>query len=203
MTKKLSCPKCSRKFSMPAHLARHMNTIHAAGGAKTATSGKRLGRPKGSTNKRPATVAASTSFGGPARLLSDMRAYHSDLSAQRMTLDTQIEAVANAMQTLGGSTPAMAPPAKSTGAVKLGRPKGSGARRGRPPGQAPRKGSLKDYIVRVLGQVSKPLSPNDIGTRVVKAGFKTKAKDLTKAVSNTLPTLKNIKRIGFGQYQLG
>ena len=202
MMKKLTCKKCSRKFSMPAHLARHMNTIHRAGGAKKKASGKRIGRPKGST-RRIVTAIGGTSLGGAQRLISEMRAYHSALSEQRMSLDAQIEAVDNAMQTLGGGSPAMTSLRKSKGAAKVGRPKGSGARRGRPPGQAPRKGSLKDYIVRVLGQVSRPLSPNDIGTRVVKAGFKTKAKDLTKAVSNTLPTLKNIKRVGFGQYQLG
>lgn len=186
---------------MPAHLARHMNTIHGTGGAKKTASGKRLGRPKGSTNRIMPAIGG-TSFGGAQRLISEMRAYHSDLSAQRMSLDVQIEAVANAMQTLGGA-PAAISSGKSKSGVKLGRPKGTGARRGRPPGQPPRKGSLKDYIVRVLGQVSKPLSPNDIGIRVVKAGFKTKAKDLTKAVSNTLPTMKKIKRLGFGQYQLG
>lgn len=202
MMKKLSCKRCSRKFAMPAHLARHMNTIHGAGGAKKTASGKRLGRPKGST-RRAVTAIGGTSLDGAQRLISEMSAYHSALSDQRMSLDAQIEAVANAMQTLGGGSPAMTGRRKSKGGAKLGRPKGSGARRGRPPGQAPRKGSLKDFIVRVLGQVSRPLSPNDIGTRVVKAGFKTKAKDLTKAVSNTLPTLKNIKRVGFGQYQLG
>jgi hypothetical protein len=46
------------------------------------------------------------------------------------------------------------------------------------------------------------MSLQDIGTRVKKAGYKTKAKDLTGAVSSTLPALKNVKRIGYGKYQL-
>ena len=187
---------------MPAHLARHMNTIHGAGGAKKKASGKRIGRPKGSTRNIARAIGGS-SFGGAERLLGEMSAYHGVLTEERMSLDTQIDAVANAMETLGGGSPTMTSRGKSRSAGKVGRPKGSGARRGRPPGQAPRKGSLKDYIVRVLGQVSRPLSPNDIGVRVLKAGFKTKAKDLTKAVSNTLPALKKIKRVGFGQYELG
>ena len=99
------------------------------------------------------------------------------------------------MDALGGSGGATKTPAKR----KIGRPAGPG----RPRGSAPREGSLKNYIVRVLKQNSKPLSPNDIGIRVVKAGFKTKAKDLTKAVSNTLPQLGNVKRIGFGMYKIG
>ena len=54
--KTLKCPKCDRKFSMAAHLARHQNTMH--GGRKKATATmakrrpttrmtKRLGRPRG------------------------------------------------------------------------------------------------------------------------------------------------------------
>ena len=44
------CGKCERVFGMKAHLARHMNTIHAPGGAKTKAKRKgkvRLGRPPG------------------------------------------------------------------------------------------------------------------------------------------------------------
>ena len=54
--KTLKCPKCDRKFSMAAHLARHKNTTH--GGRKkadvrkakrrpTTRMTKRLGRPRG------------------------------------------------------------------------------------------------------------------------------------------------------------
>ena len=99
------------------------------------------------------------------------------------------------MDAMGGSAGA----SRASAPRKLGRPAGSG----RPRGSGPREGSLKSFIVKVLKQVSKPLSPNDIGVRVVKAGFKTKAKDITKAVSNTLPQLGNVKRIGFGKYKIG
>lgn len=60
--KKFKCSKCDRSFSMAAHLARHMGTLHAspkARAAKAATakvkkrrttrgrSAKRVGRPTG------------------------------------------------------------------------------------------------------------------------------------------------------------
>ncbi len=115
-----------------------------------------------------------------------MQAHQSGLLAQRTSLDAQIDAFARAMETIGAATP--------TGVTRP-----AGKKRGRPVG---RPGSLKDYIVRVLRQRSTPMSPQDIGTRVKKAGYKTKAKDLTKAVGNTLPSLKNVKRVGFGKYQL-
>lgn len=198
----LKCTKCSRKFNMPAHLARHMNTIHAtaASKAKRKAAGKgkrRVGRPRGPAAGRPVrTSVARSSMGDAAsRLLSDMQAFQNNLLSQRNSLDSEIDSLARAMEAFGGSAGATRTPAKR----KVGRPAG----RGRPRGAAPREGSLKSYIVRVLKQNSKPLSPNDIGTRVVKAGFKTKAKDITKAVSNTLPQLGNIKRIGFGMYKLG
>jgi hypothetical protein len=55
-------------------------------------------------------------------------------------------------------------------------------------------------IQQVLRQSARPMSPRDIADSVVTAGYNTRAKDLTKAVSNTLPELKGIKRVGFGQY---
>ena len=55
-------------------------------------------------------------------------------------------------------------------------------------------------IVKVVRQSKKPLSPREIAGAVVKAGYKTKAKDLTKAVSNALPEMKSVKRMGFGKY---
>ena len=198
----LKCSKCTRKFKMPAHLARHMNTIHAsaASKAKRKAAGKgkrRVGRPRGPAVGRPVrTVAARSSMGDPAsRLLSDMQTFHGDLLSRRNSLDSEIDGLARAMEALGGSGRTT----RTTTKRKVGRPAGPG----RPRGSAPREGSLKSFIVRVLKQNSKPLSPNDIGTRVVKAGFKTKAKDITKAVSNTLPQLNNVKRIGFGMYKMG
>ena len=75
-------------------------------------------------------------------------------------------------------------------------------KRGRPPGRGARPGSLKSFILRVLRQRSRPMSPRDIATGVTKLGYKSKAKDLTKAVSNSLPELKRIKKVGVGLYKL-
>ena len=53
--KKFKCSKCDRSFSMAAHLARHVNTIHATGKRKAnQRHGKkmlRLGRPKGISSR--------------------------------------------------------------------------------------------------------------------------------------------------------
>lgn len=201
MAKSFKCKKCVRTFSMAAHLARHMNTIHGRKKGKKPAARKakkvkrRVGRPKGvrakAVSRRKPTVrrGAQPLAGASARLLSNMRVYRGKLLAQRASLDGQIDAVARAMQALGAGGPKTR---KRRVYKKRGRPAASGAR----------AGSLKDYIVRVLHQTTRPMSPRDIGTGVIKAGFKTKARDIAKAVSNTLPQLKGIKKMGFGMYQL-
>ncbi len=172
---------------MKAHLGRHMATIHASPGARRAAAKKRkAGRKPG----RPATKAVavrSTGGNGVSGFLSDMQTYHANLTAQRDEIDGQITAIETAMSAMGGSSaPARRGP---------GRPKGSGGGSG-----TGRPGSLKDMIIKVLGQRKQPLSPNQISAAVLKAGYKSRAKDLTKAVSNVLPDIKKVKRIGFGSY---
>lgn len=56
LQKRLKCPKCSRRFSMAAHLGRHMATVHGAKKAKApaARKGKRRGRRRAAA-ARPAT----------------------------------------------------------------------------------------------------------------------------------------------------
>ena len=196
----LKCSTCSRKFSMAAHLARHMSAIHHAPGAraraaaKAKKTGRRPGRPKGARNKVAARSKRSTvrriqfSGDGPARVLREMQAYHGALMAEHTSLQARMDALTNAMATLGTVTPA-GPKRKTT---KRGRPAGSGVR----------PGSLKDHIVRVMRQTTRPMGPRDISNKVLKAGFKTKAKDISKAVSNKLPELKNVKKVGFGLYRL-
>lgn len=189
---------------MAAHLARHNSTIHGTGkkkvSASPATAKRGPGRPRGSGR----TVVRSTaSFSdGAARVLGEMQAYHDNLLAQRVGIDGEIGAIADAMRSLGGrSMTTTKSVVRAPGKRGPGRPAGStNAKKSK--GGSFRTGTLKDYIVRVLSQHTKPMSPNDIGVRILKGGFKTKAKDLTKAVSNTLPQLKQVKRIGFGKYSL-
>ncbi len=183
----IKCPKCSRTFSMKAHLGRHMATIHASPGARRAAAKKSAGRKAG----RPATkrtAVLSTGGNGVTGFLSDMQAYHDSLTAKRDELDGQISAIETAIGAMGGA-------ARTAVRRGPGRPKGkvSASGTGRP-------GSLKDMIIKVLGQRKQPLSPNQISTAVIKAGYKSRAKDLTKAVSNVLPDIGQVKRVGFGSY---
>ncbi len=209
--RRLKCSKCDRRFSMPAHLARHTNAMHGGKGrpkAAAKTAARLRGRPVGRTatgtarGRRPMRrvgAVRSMGFEGSTRLIVEMQTYHGDLLLQRTSLDGQIDAVARAMEAMGSTTPARAPrKAKSAGRKFTGR--GRAAARPKS-GKGPRTGSLRDYITRVLRQNKKGLSPREIGTRVIKAGFKTKAKDITKAVSNTIPKVKSVKRIGFGVYR--
>lgn len=177
------CPKCDRTFSMAAHLARHANTIHG-GGRKAGRAGRmkpRLGRPP------RAAAAAGAGGDGAIRVLKEMETYRDTLLMQRCSIDCQIAGIENAMNAMG--------------AMPIARPVGKRKRRGRPAGSGSRSGSLKDMIVRVLRQRSKPLTPHDIAEGVVSAGYKTASKNLTKAVSNALPTLKMVKKVDRGLYQ--
>ncbi len=199
---KFRCKRCKRSFKMAAHLARHKSTIHAPKKRKVAKAKTTRKKAKRSTVRRKVvrTVAASRAKIGPIRMSSTgvsgfagiidaMNAQQSELLTQRTSLDAQIDAFARAMETIGAATPT-----RVTRRV--------GKKRRRPVEAVGRPGSLKSYIVRVLRQSSKPMSLQDIGTRVKKAGYKTKAKDVAKSVSNKLAGLKSVKRVGYGKYQL-
>ena len=201
MAKRFRCARCKRNFSMAAHLARHNSTIHATGkkiAARPAIAKRGPGRPRGSGRTIVRSAAAFSE--GAVRVLGEMQAYHDTLLAQRAGIDGEIGAISDAMRSLGGRTTAKSI-ARTPAKRGPGRPPGT-TKAKKSKAQSFRSGTLKDYIVRVLDQNTKPLSPNDIGVRIMKAGFKTKAKNLTKAVSNTLPQLKQVKRLGFGKYTL-
>ena len=187
--KKIKCSRCSRTFSMPAHLARHMNTTHASPAARAAR--KRMGGRAGKKVRRgrPAVIAGGdASYADSADILSGIQAYHESLLAKRDQIDLELSALGGALSALGSSA---ARPAARAGAPKRGR-KGSGGR----------EGSLKSYIVKVLAPLATPATPKEIAAKVLRSGYKSRAKDLTKAVSNALPELKKIKKVGFGKYSL-
>ena len=187
--KKFRCSRCSRTFSMPAHLARHMNTIHATGAARAAR--QRMTGRKGKAGRRPGTTAGlaggDVSFTDSANLLSGIQAYHETLLARRDQIDREVSALGHALSALGST---QAGSAKSV-RQKRGR-RGAGAR----------EGSLKEFILRVLGRRSTPATPMEIANRVMRSGYKSRAKDLSTAVNNVLPELKVVKRVGYGLYSL-
>jgi hypothetical protein len=179
---------------MAAHLARHQNALHgpkkrAAKGkkrrAKVKVKGSRkVGRPKGRVVRRRVGVASVG--GGAAQLINGMQAYHRDLLGRRESIEAEIAAIGSAIEAMGA--------VRAPATVR--------AKRGRPAGRPARAGSLKSYIVKVLGQRSTAMSPKDIAARILRSGYKSKAKDLTKAVSNTLPQLRKVKKVGFGMYKI-
>ncbi len=187
--KKFKCTKCSRTFSMPAHLARHMNTIHASPAARAARQ-RRAGR-KGNAGRRPGSTAVlavgDVSFTDSANLLSGIQAYHESLLARRDQIDREVSALGNALSALGST--------------QVGSAKSVRQKRGRR-GAGAREGSLKDFILKVLGRRSTPVTPMEIAALVMRSGYKSRAKDLSTAVNSVLPELKAVKRVGFGLYSL-
>ena len=65
----------------------------------------------------------------------------------------------------------------------------------------PRRGSLGDYILRVIRGRVRPMSLAKIADRVKKAGYKTKSKNLPNMVSNTLAQMAGVKKVGRGLYR--
>lgn len=207
------CNSCGRTFSMAAHLARHKSTMH-----------KRRGRPRGLKNMTKAggsgrSMFGTMGFGGDladdgSRVLSEMQAYRNTLLMQRSQIDQRLEGLQNALSVLGSSEYGKFVPGGSVRASTT-----HGKRRGRPPGpknrnrsntyasvvrtgKRGRPGSLRQVIVKVLRQRSQPQSPQEITVAVRKAGYKTKSEHLTKSISNTLPQLAEVRKVGRGLYQI-
>lgn len=188
--RKFKCSRCDRRFTMAAHLARHKNAAH---GTRKVKAAARKGKAASKKHRQPRNPAARNRFpaASPARsdgsggVLRAMTTFINELTAQRNAIDAQIAGMEGAMRMLNG-----------VGATVSG-----GARRGRPPGSGGRANSLKPAILRVLRQRSTPLSPREIASAVVKVGYQTKSTNLTKAVSNVLPQMTGVRKVGRGQYR--
>jgi len=195
--RKMKCRFCSRTFSMPAHLGRHMKAIHgstiagksagagSSGGAGRKGHGrKRRGRPRGAS--RPMADAMMDASPGRSieQLVAALRGHLDLIAARRESLGVEEEAVRRAIIAMGIAAPASV--------VARGARASNG--RGR------RKRPLRDHIERVLRRRSAPMSPSDIATALSGSGYKSKSQNLTKVVSNTLPRMTIVRKAGFGLY---
>jgi len=180
--KTLKCSKCDRKFSMAAHLARHMSTTHGAKKAAT-SSRKRRVLPAERVAGSAASVQGGFAASGFEDLIDELRAYRRSLDAQRQQLDENVAAIDAALTVLGAAI---------TKPVVARHKRGKG----------PSAGTLKDHIARVLRGRSKGLSRKDITVAVLKAGYKSKSKTLNHAISKALADMKNVSRVGRGVYRL-
>ncbi len=154
--RRFKCAKCDRRFSMAAHLARHMSTMHAS---KRAKATKR-GRPVAARVKREVGS-------GPAGVIASVRAYRDLLADQRSEIDNRIQAIGAALAAMG------------SGAAKPVVTR-------RKSGKGPRAGSLKDYIARVLRGLVRGKSVKDISAAVLRAGYKSNDKKFDHSVGKAL-----------------
>lgn len=86
--KKFKCSKCERSFSMAAHLARHVSTLHASPKARIAKAAKAAAK------KRRASKSG-TQKRGPAKRMGRPTGLISRLGLRNMTLE-QLGDVMNA-----------------------------------------------------------------------------------------------------------
>ena len=82
--KTLKCSKCDRTFSMPGHLARHMNSMHKRGSKKSI---------KKRVSKRGPGRPRKGSGYAPTQLLSQLQTHEAEL-------DRQLSAVREAIAAL-------------------------------------------------------------------------------------------------------
>ena len=106
--KTIKCSKCDRKFSMAAHLARHLGTIHKRKANKrvakkrtvSAKPKRKPGRPKTSAKKKAQrtrakrVVARGRGTEGIGGIVADLRAYRNEL-------ESKLARVREALRTLG------------------------------------------------------------------------------------------------------
>lgn len=145
-------------------------------------------RKKAKRGKRKVSRRGGAS--GLKSVISGLTGHRRELAAQRDALDAEISAIDSALSAIGGT------PAASK---RVGRPKFSGAGRGR---RGPRKGSLKEYIGKVLKRHGRVMAVKDITSGVLKAGYKSKNKTLAKSVGIALTEMHNVAKVGRGRFRM-
>jgi hypothetical protein len=125
--KALACPHCDRRFALPAHLGRHMKTIHAAGGGAAAArpTGKRMQR----RGRRAGSRTTFTAGDAMAPLIQSVQSARAEIDAQRTQLTSQIEALDRVLSSLGGQ-PSSAATARASAAARKAPRRGGRTQRG-------------------------------------------------------------------------
>ncbi len=130
--------------------------------------------------------------------LSGLTAYRDQLERQRLNLAAEIAALDSALSAIGGG-PALR-------GRRPGRPPGRPAARPLPAprrGRPPRKGSLKEFILKVLSAApGREMAVKDIATGVVRAGYKSSNKTLAKSVGIALTEIPGVLKVGRGRFRL-
>ena len=70
---KFKCPRCDRRFSMAAHLARHKSTIHASKAAKKKAARKRAAKKRARPKRKARRGRAVKRVGRPRAVAARSR----------------------------------------------------------------------------------------------------------------------------------
>jgi hypothetical protein len=178
MTKqgKFRCSKCGRVFAMAAHLGRHTATIHSPKGQLP------IGRAVGKSVGFP--FAGARGNDGRVRLLRQLQASRTDIAAEAAAATARLAAIDEVLALFGGSARASVAPRKQ-------RIRG-----------AARPGTLREYIGQVLGTRRGPVPVREITAGVLRAGFKSRDKELTKSVGKCLLRMPGVVKVARGTFQL-
>ena len=120
-----------------------------------------------------------------------MNARRNELARAREEIDAEIVRLDRAISIITGAEEK----------AQTRKPNKNERRRGRPRGTT-NEGSLTDMITRVLSTTSRDLSPAEIAVLVQRAGYKSRAKDLAKAVCNALYKMEEVERVCFALYRM-
>jgi hypothetical protein len=120
--------------------------------------------------------------------MSALRKHHTSLLDRRAELEQEITALERVILSLGGSpgSRAAGAPAAARGSVRRGKT---------------RAGSLKDYITRVMSN-GQTMAVKDITDAVMRAGFQSKNKTLSKSVGIALTEIPGMQKVGRGQFRM-
>jgi hypothetical protein len=182
-TGKFKCPQCDRTFSMAPHLGRHLSTIHGVKGKKAAKKPRPASQPGRGRVARTAPPQPRTTGAGIAGAIRELGVFRNTLAAERDRIDVQIPVIAGVLSALDASASAALTHAA---------------------GQRPsaRKGSLKEFIERVVRAHRGPMAVKDVTTAVLKAGYKSRDKTLRHSVHKLLAAMPHVAKVARGQYQL-
>lgn len=128
------------------------------------------------------------SSGALVGVVASLQSAHRALISERAAIDSRISVIESALHAMRG-TPA-------TAGASAGRGRRAGG------GRSFRRGSLKEYIHRVLSNASGPMAVRDVTAGVMRSGFKTKNKTLSKSVGIALTQMPMVSKVGRGLFKI-